>query len=119
MELAQDKVGWRALVSKEPSGSIKMQGISWLAAKIGQLLKKDSDTWSKFRKVNRNHSPTHTTSHTWCQKLQAFQVQEISLAVHNSAKCSALPYTSPCKISKKINALNNSQTERHDQQFIT
>jgi hypothetical protein len=28
MELAQDKVGWRALVSKEPSGSIKMQGIS-------------------------------------------------------------------------------------------
>jgi hypothetical protein len=27
---------------KEPSGSIKMQGISWLAAKTGQLLKKDS-----------------------------------------------------------------------------
>jgi hypothetical protein len=26
---------------KEPSGSIKMRGISWLAAKTGQFLKKD------------------------------------------------------------------------------
>jgi hypothetical protein len=31
---------------KEPSGSIKMRGISWLAAKTGQLLK-DSAPWSK------------------------------------------------------------------------
>jgi hypothetical protein len=31
---------------KEPSGSIK-RGISWLAAKTGQLLKKDSAAWSK------------------------------------------------------------------------
>ena len=32
---------------KELSGSIKMQGISGLAAKTGQLLKKDSAPWSK------------------------------------------------------------------------
>jgi hypothetical protein len=29
------------------SGSIKMRGISCLAAKAGQLLKKDSAPWSK------------------------------------------------------------------------
>jgi hypothetical protein len=28
MELAQDRDGWRALVSKELSGSIKIRGIS-------------------------------------------------------------------------------------------
>jgi hypothetical protein len=32
---------------KEPSGSIKTRGISWLAVKTGQLLKKDSAPWSK------------------------------------------------------------------------
>ena len=32
---------------KELSGSIKMQGISGLAAKTGRLLKKDSAPWSK------------------------------------------------------------------------
>jgi hypothetical protein len=32
---------------KETSGSIRMRGISWLAAKTGQLLKKDSAPWSK------------------------------------------------------------------------
>jgi hypothetical protein len=32
---------------KEPSGSIKMRGISGLAAKTGWLLKKDSAPWSK------------------------------------------------------------------------
>jgi hypothetical protein len=32
---------------KEPSGSIKCGGISWLAAKTGQLLKRDSAPWSK------------------------------------------------------------------------
>jgi hypothetical protein len=31
----------------EPSGSIKMWGISWLAAKTVQLLKKDSAPWSE------------------------------------------------------------------------
>jgi hypothetical protein len=34
--------------AKEPSGSIKCgELISWLAAKTGQLLKKDSAPWSK------------------------------------------------------------------------
>jgi hypothetical protein len=32
---------------KELSGFIKMRGISWLAAKSGQLLKNDSAPWSK------------------------------------------------------------------------
>jgi hypothetical protein len=32
---------------KEPSGSIKMRGISWLAARTGQLLKRDSAPWSE------------------------------------------------------------------------
>jgi hypothetical protein len=32
---------------KETSGSIKMRGISWVAAKTGQLLKRDSAPWSK------------------------------------------------------------------------
>jgi hypothetical protein len=32
---------------KEPSGSIKMRGISWLAAKTGQLIKKDCAVWSE------------------------------------------------------------------------
>jgi hypothetical protein len=32
---------------KELLGSIKMLGISWLAAKTVQLLKKDSAPWSK------------------------------------------------------------------------
>jgi hypothetical protein len=34
--------------SKELSGSIKLRGIFWLAAKTGQLLKKDSAAWSKY-----------------------------------------------------------------------
>jgi hypothetical protein len=34
---------------KELSGTIKMRGISWLAAKTGQLLKKDSAPWSKYK----------------------------------------------------------------------
>jgi hypothetical protein len=33
--------------AKEPSGSIKMREISWLAAKTGCLLKKDSASWSE------------------------------------------------------------------------
>jgi hypothetical protein len=33
--------------SIELSGYIKMRGISWLAAKTGQLLKKDFTAWSK------------------------------------------------------------------------
>jgi hypothetical protein len=32
---------------KELSGSITMRGISWLSAKSGRLLKKDSAPWSK------------------------------------------------------------------------
>jgi hypothetical protein len=32
---------------REPSGSIEMRGIYRLAAKTGQLLKKDSALWSK------------------------------------------------------------------------
>jgi hypothetical protein len=32
---------------EELSGSIKMRGISWIAAKTGQLLKKDLAPWSK------------------------------------------------------------------------
>jgi hypothetical protein len=32
---------------KEPSGSIKMRRISWLAAKTERLLKKDSAPWSE------------------------------------------------------------------------
>jgi hypothetical protein len=49
MELAQDREGWWALCEygKELTGSIKMRGISLLAAKTGQLLKKDSAPWSK------------------------------------------------------------------------
>jgi hypothetical protein len=49
MELAQDRDRWRALVStvKKTFGFHKMRGISWLAAKTGQLLKKDSAPWSK------------------------------------------------------------------------
>jgi hypothetical protein len=48
MELAQDRDGWRALVSTERTfGFHKMRGISWLAAKTGQLLKRDSAPWSK------------------------------------------------------------------------
>jgi hypothetical protein len=31
----------------ELSGSLKMRGISWLATKTGQLLKKDCAVWSK------------------------------------------------------------------------
>jgi hypothetical protein len=48
MELTQDRDGWRALVRtvKKLSGSIKMRGISLLAAKTGQLLK-DTAPWSK------------------------------------------------------------------------
>jgi hypothetical protein len=46
--LAQDRDGWRALVStdKTLSDSIKMRRISWLAAKTDQLFKKDSAPWS-------------------------------------------------------------------------
>jgi hypothetical protein len=32
---------------KEILGFIKMRGISWLAARTGQLLKKDCASWSK------------------------------------------------------------------------
>jgi hypothetical protein len=39
---------------KELSGSIKMRGISWLAAKTGQLLKKDSAPWSKYTYILYN-----------------------------------------------------------------
>jgi hypothetical protein len=40
MELAQDRDRWRVSVyGKETSGFHNMQGISWLAAKTGQLLK--------------------------------------------------------------------------------
>jgi hypothetical protein len=42
MEMAEDRDGWRALVI-----SIKMRVISWLAAKPGQLLKKDFAPWNK------------------------------------------------------------------------
>jgi hypothetical protein len=45
MELAQNRDRWGALVST--FGFNKMWGISWLAAKTGQLLKKDSAPWSK------------------------------------------------------------------------
>jgi hypothetical protein len=34
-------------------GSIKMRGISWLAAKTGQLLKKDSAPWSNHYRNGR------------------------------------------------------------------
>jgi hypothetical protein len=49
MELAQDRDTWRALVStaKKTFGFHKMRGISWLAEKTGQLLKKDSAPWSE------------------------------------------------------------------------
>jgi hypothetical protein len=48
MKLAQDRDRWRALVSTIKNLRVhKMQGISWLAAKTGQLLKKDSAPWSK------------------------------------------------------------------------
>jgi hypothetical protein len=48
MELAQDKDRWRALVSmvKNLWDLSKMRAICWLAAKTGQLLKKDSAPWS-------------------------------------------------------------------------
>jgi hypothetical protein len=47
-ELAQDRDRWRALVSTVKNlGFHKMRGISWLAAKTGQLLKKDSAPWSE------------------------------------------------------------------------
>jgi hypothetical protein len=44
---------WMELVqgreyNKGLSGSIKMRLISWLAAKTGQLLKRDSAPWSKY-----------------------------------------------------------------------
>jgi hypothetical protein len=42
MELAQDRDRFH-----------KMRGISWLAAKTGQLLKKDSAPWSKYSKYIR------------------------------------------------------------------
>jgi hypothetical protein len=43
MELAQDRDRWRALVDRVKNLRFhKMRGISWLAAKTGQLLKKDS-----------------------------------------------------------------------------
>jgi hypothetical protein len=48
IELVQDRDRWRALVSMvKKTGFHKMRGISWLAAKTGQLLKKDSAPWSK------------------------------------------------------------------------
>jgi hypothetical protein len=48
MELAQDRDRWRALVSMVKNlGFHKMRGISWLAAKTGQVLKNDSAPWSK------------------------------------------------------------------------
>jgi hypothetical protein len=48
MELAQDRDRWRALVCTVKNLRFrKMRGISWLAAKTGQLLKKDSAPWSK------------------------------------------------------------------------
>jgi hypothetical protein len=48
MELAQDRDRWRALVSMVKNLLVhKMRGISWLAVKTGQLLKKDSVPWSK------------------------------------------------------------------------
>jgi hypothetical protein len=47
-ELAQDRDGWRALMSTVKTfGFHKIRGISWLAAKTGQLLKKDSAPWSE------------------------------------------------------------------------
>jgi hypothetical protein len=45
MELTQDRDRWRALLSTVKFH--KMGGISWLAAKTDQLLKKDSAAWSK------------------------------------------------------------------------
>jgi hypothetical protein len=56
MELAQNRDRWWALVSTVKTfGFHKMRGISWLAAKTGQLLKKDSAAW-------RNLIMFH-----WCQ----------------------------------------------------
>jgi hypothetical protein len=47
-ELAQDRDRWRALVSTAKELRLhKMRGISWLAAKTGQHIKKDSAPWSK------------------------------------------------------------------------
>jgi hypothetical protein len=37
---------------KEPSVSIKMRVISWLAAKTGQLLEKDSAPWSRCQTLS-------------------------------------------------------------------
>jgi hypothetical protein len=49
MVLAQDRDRWRALVSTvKKLGFHKMRGISWLAAKTGQLLKKDCAVWGKY-----------------------------------------------------------------------
>jgi hypothetical protein len=49
MELAQNRDGWRTLVStvKKTFGFHKMRGISWLAVKTGQLLKRDSAPCNK------------------------------------------------------------------------
>jgi hypothetical protein len=69
--------------------------------------------------ITYQHNVTYQmpeSSTTLLPKLQVSKVQETFLVVHGrSAKCSILPYTSPCKSLKiEITARYKSRTVRHD-----